>query len=154
MLWLCTGCAAPKVVATAIQTTPSTPAVDESLPLVTTYILKIKRLQKGSYETKIELAQKVAAQGQVKRVHLWQNCRRCMEVKLVDDARNILEEQRLIDPLFEEIEYMDERGEYKRIQVEPEEKIISIRTNVRSGVELLQFRFSEDTTGKWVTVTL
>ncbi len=132
----------------------SVPEVNEQLPAVTTYILKIKRTEKSSYKTTIDLVNKITANGSVKRTHLRQNCTKCLDIRLMKEDHTVLEEQRMTDPLFEEIEYRDEQGDFKWIEVKPDEKVIAIRTNLRSEVAMLQFRFSEDSLNKWVTVKL
>jgi len=123
-------------------------------PMVVSYILRVTREDTNSYDAKFEVMNRVRAAGTVKLFNLQQNCDRCLYVRLLDKNKKVVEEQRLYDPLYEEIEYLVNDSSYNQAIVKPTDKTIMIRTNSTAELKQMQFRFSQAPTARWIKLNL
>lgn len=133
---------------------PKNEAGTAERPIVTSYILRVTREDTNTYKAKFEVLNKVQAAGTVKSFNLQQSCDRCMFVRLLDKNKKIVEEQRLYDPLYEQIEYLVTDTSYNQAIVKPTDKTIMIRTNSKAELKQMQFSFSEARGAKWIKLNL
>lgn len=123
-------------------------------PMVVSYIVRVTREDTNSYNAKFEVMNVVKAAGSVKPFHRQQNCTRCLEVRLLGKNRKIVEEQRIYDPLYEEIEYLESDSTYNNATVKATDKTILIRTNSTAELKQMQFRFTHSPASKWIKLNL